>query len=295
LSLSAQWFTLPLVLYYFHTFPVYFLPANILVVPLAAPALIGTLILTALSIVPPLAGLFAWLLTGLLYCINELAAFIAALPFAQSTGWYWTKTDLIMATSLIFLIPLGLIFQIRRARLWLLASVILWYGMDLAQIMIMGRRGDFYIYEGYRQGSAAVRIGRQAWVWREADSADSNSFVSYEPWQSAGVRRIRWLQHEGIVRICWQNKTALWISEKNDRDLPPADVLILESAWKKQRILSLENKYSVLILGSGYKPYFCQKLRLQTSRNDANCRCVSETGAINLWNINTSKSLSMTE
>jgi len=298
LSLSAQWFTLPLVLYYFHTFPVYFLPANILVVPLAAPALMGTLILTALSIVPPLADLFAYPLTGLLFGINELTGWIAALPYAQSTGWYWNKTDLILATALIFFIPLGLLFQNRTARLALLASIILWYGIGLTQQINRLRGGDFYLYEGYKRGWAAVCTGRQAWVLRNPDWEDSNMFLVDEPLHSTGIRRIYTVAHTGVVRIRWQNKTALWISQKEAmpiRDLPPADVLILESEWKKEHILSIANKYPILIFGSGFKPYFCQNIRTKTGRNQASCRCVSETGAINLWNINTSKPLSEKE
>lgn len=290
LSIAAQWFTLPLVLFFFHKFPVYFLPANLMVVPLSAPALIGTLLLALLSAVPPLAKIFAYLLSALLYCINEITIWIAALPHAQSTGWYWTKIDLFMALALIVLIPLGWLIHIKWARQATWTVAIAWYVVGMVQLMKLSSSNAFYVFEGYGQGSAAVREGRQGWVWRHSE--DSIVFGSNDPLSHDGVQHPTTINHKGVVWIRWKDKTALWVSQwDEDRltEMPIADVLILESKWKKETILRLADNYPTLILGSVYKPYFCSKLRILFRRTQASCRCVSEEGAINLWNINTSK------
>jgi ComEC/Rec2-related protein len=291
LSVSAQWFTLPLVLYFFHSFPVYFLPANLLVVPLSAPALIGALLLTILQVVPPLAQLFAYPLFALLYCINEITVLIAALPHAQSTGWYWTRTDFILAFALVACIPLGWLMRSKSARLATLVISIVWYVISLVQMIQMSQSRAFYVYEGYRQGSAAIRVGQQAWSWQNL--SDSMMFVSIDPINSEGVGRITPIPNNGLVWIHWQDKTALWAAQLDEGrmiDMPTADVLILEAKLKNEMILKLADKYQTLIFGSGYKPYFCNKLKtLMVGRKQTSCYCVSEKGAINLWNINTSK------
>jgi len=290
LSLSAQWFTLPFVLYYFHTFPVYFLPANLLVVPLAAPALIGTLLLVFLSLVPFLAQLFAYPLSWLLMGINEMTAWISALPYAQSSGWYWTQVDGLIAGSLVVLIPLGWLIQNRWARQATITAGVAWYGLTLTHLLMMWESGDFHIYEGYLRGSAAIRVGRQAWVW--SDPADGLTLAATDPVRREGVKRITVLQNQGVVVVRWQNKTALWLSQPNDRSvdrLPEADILILECRLKSEAFIGFANKYPIMILGSGYKPYFCQQIRLLTGRDRHSCRCISEEGGISLWNISISK------
>ncbi len=59
-SLAAQAFTLPVCLYYFRQFPVYFLPANLVAVPWSTMLLYGELLLMAVSGWEWAAGWVGW-------------------------------------------------------------------------------------------------------------------------------------------------------------------------------------------------------------------------------------------
>jgi len=288
LSLSAQWFTLPLVLYFFHSFPIYFLPANLLVVPLSGPALIGSLLLCALNFIPPLAQLFAYPLSWLLMGINQLTLWVSALPFAQSTGWYWTLGDGLLAAVFMLLVVLGWLIYHPLARKGAVAVLVIWYCLNLTNRLTQFVGGDFRIYEGYGRSPAALRLGTTAWVWSDSIDAFPNPA---EHMQQEGVRHLHRIQQTGVLRVRWRNNTALWVAypSTNVNRLPDADVLILSRKIRGQVWDGSIHRYPVWVLGSGYNLYFCHQTRLRTGRGRHNCRCVAEEGAINLWNINLSK------
>ncbi len=80
-SLSAQWGTLPLVVYYFHQLTPYALVANFVVVPLAYLLLVGALLLFAL----PFAGvklLLAKVLHGIIVGMTGSLGVLASWPLA---------------------------------------------------------------------------------------------------------------------------------------------------------------------------------------------------------------------
>lgn len=81
-SLAAQVMTFPVSLYYSGVFPNYFLPANLVVVPLSSLAIYSLLLQLALSPFDQLNGWLAAINPLLLRCINKIAAEMASWPFA---------------------------------------------------------------------------------------------------------------------------------------------------------------------------------------------------------------------
>src|SRR5690606_13919369 len=70
-SIAAEVLTAPLVAYYFHSFPLLFIPANLLSVVLAGGcALVGGMAVIALSGIPALAGAVGWAVTKLVWLFN---------------------------------------------------------------------------------------------------------------------------------------------------------------------------------------------------------------------------------
>lgn len=81
-SLAAQALTLPVCLYYFHQFPNFFLPANLVIVALSTVILYGLIFLLLLSPVPAVAQYAGAGLQYLITWMNKLAVFIENLPYA---------------------------------------------------------------------------------------------------------------------------------------------------------------------------------------------------------------------
>ena len=91
-SIAAQILTFPICIYYFHQFPLLFLLANVIVVPLSSLILYVEIALLTFSWVPVVGDLIGKLMSWLVWLMNEFVRWINGLSFAV-----W---DLIPATML---------------------------------------------------------------------------------------------------------------------------------------------------------------------------------------------------
>lgn len=113
LSIAAQLATFPLVLYYFHFFPLYFLPANVLIIlPVSFVVYLGLLVL----ILP--AGLLhswvSWLLEHLIVAMKFVLNLFESLPYAKLNLWIQPWHYLLMYILLFGIICL-FYFKQKRA------------------------------------------------------------------------------------------------------------------------------------------------------------------------------------
>lgn len=81
-SLVAQAFTLPLCLYVFHAFPVWFLPANMAIVGLVGLGVYGGALLLVFHAVPVLGAFLTALMSWLMLLLGWLSVFFGHLPGA---------------------------------------------------------------------------------------------------------------------------------------------------------------------------------------------------------------------
>lgn len=133
LSTSAQLAVLPVTLYYFHQFSLYFLVANLTIVPFAGVLLLSMLVLMASG-----GGVMPTrLVAGELGAIDDITRWISGLPHASVENIYF---DLPMALLLSAAWMLATLY-VRRHRPWalpaaigsLLLLVLHYYGTLLAQ------------------------------------------------------------------------------------------------------------------------------------------------------------------
>lgn len=109
LSTSAQLATLPLVLYHFHQFPLYFLIANLTVVPFA-----GVLLATVLLMLLTGSGWATSLLRGELVAVDRLTRWISSLPHAMLTDIYCDLPMALLITALLLVLTLLLYMRKNR-------------------------------------------------------------------------------------------------------------------------------------------------------------------------------------
>lgn len=81
-SLAAQLLTFPVCIYYFHQFPLLFLVANLIAVPLSSLILLAELLLVALAWLPAVSHYLGKAVTALLWCMNAVIRWINSLPMA---------------------------------------------------------------------------------------------------------------------------------------------------------------------------------------------------------------------
>ncbi|HEY9123931.1 MAG TPA: ComEC/Rec2 family competence protein [Bacteroidales bacterium] len=115
-SLAAQLSTLPFTLYYFQSFPLYFLVANLVIVPAASILLyVSSSFMMFASFDCSLTSFFAYILKVLYSFFNHLVRIIADLPWSTAYGFSFSFVD---AVILVFVIAFAyLLLHKRESRL----------------------------------------------------------------------------------------------------------------------------------------------------------------------------------
>lgn len=103
-SIAAQVATLPVSLYYFHTFPNLFLLSNLLVIPLSNLVLISGMLLFAVSWDHWLLVHTGWIFDQSLILLNHVVFWIDSIPFSLSRGIVLTLFETLTLYLCIFLI-----------------------------------------------------------------------------------------------------------------------------------------------------------------------------------------------
>lgn len=106
LTISAQFVTTPITLYYFKQFPLYFLPANWVVVPLSGPLLAIALAWTALGNLPCLGWFIQTIGTSLFGLTLRVTGFFARLPGAVLETPMFVTEDMIWLMGLVLAVML---------------------------------------------------------------------------------------------------------------------------------------------------------------------------------------------
>ena len=82
MTLVAQISTVPITLYFFHQFPTYFLPANLLVIPLSNFIIYSGMAILIFSFIPIISGLFGFITSWMLKLLFLITSGIDKLPFS---------------------------------------------------------------------------------------------------------------------------------------------------------------------------------------------------------------------
>ena len=106
MSFAAQVGTLPIILYHFGQFPVYFLLTNLFICFLAKAILALSMLTLAVSFIAPLHSLCQEVLVFVAASMNKTTEFIASLPHSTLSNLYINTTQAILCYLLIALLLL---------------------------------------------------------------------------------------------------------------------------------------------------------------------------------------------
>jgi competence protein ComEC len=187
-SLVAQAGTAPLCLYSFHAFPLYFLPANLLTVPISTIAIYTGMVALPLELVGLPNALSVQAFSLLLGAMQYLSAWFSSLPGAYGEFIPFTMYALVFSYLILLLlvIPLGQGSRDRRLAL-LLAVTLLWGLARLADHSGKSNRRELWLIAGNTVALGEVN-GRTARVISQdgqITAADT-------------LRRKSWAMHLGI-------------------------------------------------------------------------------------------------
>jgi competence protein ComEC len=150
MSLAAQAGTLPLTLFYFKQFPLLFLFANILVIPISGVLLIGGMAMALLQWTGKLAHVIGLVLQFICWFMNELIMLFSSLSFAviHTGDVHWWQAALI----LLALVMLSQYFLSYRKS---------YFFMVLACLCFMVVTSEFIRFQNLQRDEATVFAFRQ--------------------------------------------------------------------------------------------------------------------------------------
>lgn len=234
-SLSAQLGIFPLILYYFGTFPTWFLFTNIIAVPLMGGiiyALIPSLIIGWMhSILPSFPEsllrasrqLIQMLTDGMFHVIR----FVESLPFSQLTGLHLSLAASVMLLLFIFLFSHCLILKRNRAQVLILSLLVL---LSFQLIILKGNLQtpppQLVVFNSYRTSDISLYYNHK----RIPMDVPDNGLVSYP--------------HKVVLRLS-DDSFNRFSSETSF----PVDILILSHycCFKTEQLCNLFNPSLIVI------------------------------------------------
>lgn len=209
-SLAAQVLTTPLSLYLFKAFPIWFLPANLIVVYVAGIAVYGAVALLVLFRIPYLGPLITFLLSILLVVVDRVTVFFADLP-GSYPAIRTSFIDMLLLYAVVFLIAMWLMWRTRAALHCALVSV----GLLLFSWGYSARRVEdrvtFTVYDDRKALQAAMTVGRHMTLL--TDSGGTSTWLEKKAERHARALGLRELDaiaqtdlfgqlHEAGVTVC---------------------------------------------------------------------------------------------
>ncbi|WP_245952700.1 ComEC/Rec2 family competence protein [Chitinophaga skermanii] len=215
-TLSAQVFTTPICLYYFHQFPNYFLLANLLAVPISTVILYAEIVLLFCSSWGVVASFIGKVIGWAIACMNAIIAWISDLPGALWIGIHVSAVQTALSYLVIVLIVAVLLLQWRRG--WWLVGLTVW-GMVCRHVWEQyqfNHQRKLIIYN--LKGTAALDciVGRTAYYWQDTTNHKREVMASRDYFR---VEKLLALGRVGNI-ACMKGMRIAWI----DHDFKPFQV-----------------------------------------------------------------------
>ncbi len=165
-TLSAQILTLPFVIYYFQQFPVYFLLANLIAVPLS------TLILYLLLVLgffvwwwTPVAAFLGTFSNGLIGFMNDFIRWIDRLPMSRVEEIYLPLGEAFLLMILIAFVAVWLFHKRQVFFLASLATASFLAGSRMWQSHINHTQTEIVVYHVPGHSAVDIMAGGKYWYW----------------------------------------------------------------------------------------------------------------------------------
>lgn len=152
-SLAAQIATAPLTMLYFHQFPAYFIPANLIAIPLSFLAIYAGVAVLVTSAIPVISNFLGLLTNYLLFALNYSVGFIEKLPYSVLKITSVTQKEMILLYLLLISILL-MFFYKRKAMVYIPLALILLISLSISFSEIMRQKQQKIIFYSANKQSA---------------------------------------------------------------------------------------------------------------------------------------------
>lgn len=160
-TIAAQVLAVPVCLYHFQQFPVYFLIANLLAVPLSSLILLVEILLCVLSFIPVVAKMPGMLLHWLIYFLNSFIEWIDQLPYSTLEGFQINTAQLLLLYLFIAGIAAWLLQKKKSGIIIGLSSFLVFSGIRAFSFYHAARQQQLIVYNIPRYQAIDFICGRK--------------------------------------------------------------------------------------------------------------------------------------
>jgi len=135
ISVAAQLGTLPFTLYYFNSFPSYFILSNLIIVPFTTLIMYTGIVFLVLMPIAPFATYAADLLKTMIAWLNKMVLWIEQLPYASIKSFFPNLFESILLLCMILTFAYLIYFRNFKAIFLLLILIVLFQGAEIVKFV----------------------------------------------------------------------------------------------------------------------------------------------------------------
>jgi len=266
-TISAQILTLPVVVFYFHQFPNFFLITNMLVVPLSGLILYGEILLLCISFISGFASFVGKILYGLIWFMNTFIQHINNFPFSV---WNNLQINIFQTWTLYGFIVLLCVWLLRKSLASFIISLVFFASFVISVSVEM-------IYRNQQQKLIVYNVPKQSAM--DIIQGDKYYFVGDSVLlKDYSLQNFHLKPARNLFHTTSSNDTILKIFPDNLIKIENVSVLIIDNSFKD---FSSSKKTLLDII------VICKNPRLSISQlqNEFACKEIIFDSSNPLWKI----------
>jgi competence protein ComEC len=161
LTLSAQILTLPLCMYHFHQAPTLFLITNLVAVPLSSLVLFVLIFLMIISPIAIIANATGWLITKMLWLMNQFILWVDHFTFAVVDGIQHSPVQTILLYLIITALGIWLIQKKKPALKFTLAFIAIFFAVQFYYQYSTSKQQKLIVYNLSQHTAIDFMLGKQ--------------------------------------------------------------------------------------------------------------------------------------
>lgn len=277
MSLSATVFTLPITLYYFHQFPVWFVFSNLLIIPLST----GLMIASAVLLFTYKIALIKTILVCLIDITNSIMLWFAQLTDNPNYGFIdnivFSKSDLCLCFIVIVLVLLIIHSRQYKYVMTFCFVIIVWLLNSIYVNYEDAQQKELVVFSVKRKSAFLLKTGNKLYTsFSELEDEEYQRHV--KPFM---VTNPNFTERQITAQYLNSNFTKIAHIEQDYGTIPQADYIIV-SHNAKFKIPELSDKNTVIIADCSNSTNFVKKLRQQCRQKNLPFYSVKDEGALRL-------------
>ncbi len=290
---SAQLFTFPLSVYYFHQFPTYFLLANPFVAFFSFAVLPAGIALLIFAQVPFLSEFITFILKYSLVLLNKSIFLVEKLPLATIKGFSISIPEMLLLYGIIgFVILFFLRSETKYLRLSLLIISVL-ACVNLAEDYFQSKQKSLTFHFIPKKSGISIMDGKSVTFMAESELLNSPKVYNFHLknyYDKHGISNKNFLNlkqyanKQGVTFLDFEGRRILWLQQKFKGNLQGnADyVLLSNNAIRKLSPAFSKFQTGLIIVDDSNKRYVVEKLKHEADSLHINLISLYDTGAFSI-------------